>query len=362
MARSFAVCCLLAIAAPVHAEGEDLVGSTVIFVRGTSVIRTDAKGKGETEIATLAAKTTVRALRTDATGSVLLADLAGKWSWMRLDGSTTTLTELPCADGPAQLATDGACVLCRDAKQPTGSIIVNLRTGKTTPIAVPAPGARLAGAGKDRKLVWADPAGVWAAPPGDPAKKTQVAPQPPLRHLLPSPDGSRAVGVYSDFVYEGRQQKPAELLMGFALDGQGARRKGIRNGVPVDWSFDNQWVLVQDGSAACLMRAIGGEYKCWRGYTAVSIAPDGAYALILGNRDGSKKQTPKKASPKKKDAEPEGEPVTEAEGAAPIDDVAVAPPTGPLALYRAQLAGAYTVAASRIVQVVDGAAVWIPKP
>ena len=46
---------------------------------------------------------------------------------------------------------------------------------------------------------------------------------------------------------------------------------------------------------------------------------------------------------------------------APIDDVAVAPPTGPLSLYRAELDGAYTSLASLIVKAVDGAAVWVPK-
>ena len=42
------------------------------------------------------------------------------------------------------------------------------------------------------------------------------------------------------------------------------------------------------------------------------------------------------------------------------DDVEVPPPSGPLALYRAELAGAFSQAPVRIVSVVDGAAVWIP--
>ena len=284
-------CAIVLALAGIASADDDLGTGSIVFARGTSLVKTDLRGKGETELATLPAKTSVRALRTDAGGTVLLADLGGTWSYLVLDGSSKTLTDLPCADGPAQLAEDGACVLCR-AKQ-GGSIIVNLASGKATPVAIPALGARLAGIGADRKLVWADKTGVWSASPGQPSEAKKVAPDAPLRGFLPSPDGARAVGIYADEVYvDAHHKKPAELLMGFALDGEGARRKAIKNGVPVEWSHDAQWVLVQDGASACLMHATGGEYKCWRGYTAASISPDGKFALVLGNRDGSKKQRP----------------------------------------------------------------------
>ena len=333
---------------------------TVIYARGGALYKSDARGKTETQIAQLPAKATVRALRTDAAGKILLLDLAGKWSWLPLDGSTQTIADLPCADGPAQLAEDAACVLCRAQGAAATSIIVNLATGKQTPIAIPAPGTRIAGTGKDRKLVWADSGGIWTAPPGDPAKKTQVAPQPPLRHFSPSPDGARAVGVYTDDVYAGgvKKKQPGEVLEGFQLDGKGVRRKGIRNGVPVEWSHDNEYVLVQDGGKACLMRAIGGQYKCWRGYTGVSLAPDGSYALLLGNRD-KKAEAPKPTKKDKPKDEPAGDVEGEGEGAAD-DDVPVPPPSGPLSLYRAELNGPYTTAPALIARVVDGAAVWVP--
>ena len=132
--------------------------------------------------------------------------------------------------------------------------------------------------------MWATTDGVWSAPPGAPkqAKKSHAS-SAPLRSFLPSPDGAWAVGVYADEVYtDAHHKKPAEILMGFALDGEGARRKAIKNGVPLEWSHDSQWVLVQDGASACLMRAIGGQYKCWKGYTAASISPDGKWGLVLG--------------------------------------------------------------------------------
>jgi hypothetical protein len=387
--RALACCLLLLLAGAQLARAQptdELAATTIIYARGAALYKGDARGKSEAELVTLPRGATVRALRTDAAATVLLADVGGKWSWMPLDGQAKALAELPCADGPAQLATDGACVLCRNGKQPDQSIIVNLKSGKVTPIAVPSPGARLIGGGAERRLVWADKA-IWSAPPGNPAQKTQVAPEAPLRGLLPSPDGSRAVGIYPDVPLAGTpgaKAKPGELLMGFALDGVGARRKGIRAGVAVEWSHDSQWVLIQDRGSACIMRAIGGQYKCWRGYTAASIAPDGAYALLLGSQKqdkekpagkgkgkaaAKKQQAPPKQEPPKQEPpkEPEADEPEDPEhgggaGApAPVDDVAVPPPSGPLSLYRAKLDGPYTEAPALVVKLVDGAAVWVPK-
>lgn len=360
-------------------SGDDLAATTIIYARGAALYKADARGKNEVQLAAIPPNVAVRALRTDAAAAVLLADLGGKWSWMPLDGSASALVALPCADGPAQLATDGRCVLCRDAQKPDRSIIVNLASGRFAPVAVPTAGARLVGSNADRRLVWADGA-IWSAPPRRPANRTQVAPEAPLRGLLPSPDGSRAVGVYADVPLAGTpgvKAKPAELLMGFALDGVGARRKGIRAGVAVEWSHDNQWVLIQDGGSACIMRAIGGQYKCWRGYTAASIAPDGSYALVLGavkqepaKKPGKKepaKQPAKKEPGKKEPAKPEPAPAEPEDpehasgAAAPVDDVAVPPPAGPLSLYRAKLDGPYTEAPVLLVPLVDGAAVWVPR-
>ncbi len=378
MRAAVLVGCLMVTTATAAADTavvDPFAGTQIIYSRGTALYRSDARGRGETELVQLPTKVAVRALRTDAAGRVLLADLGGRWSWMLLDGSARALADLPCADGPAQLATDGACVLCRSAKSPDTSIIVNLATGKQTPIDVPAPGSRLVGSGAERRLVWADAGGVWSAAPGNSRTRTRLAPEAPLRGFLPSPDGKRAVGVYTDVVHPTpRTTKPADMLMGFALDGQGARRKNVRDSVPVEWSHDGNWVLVQDGSKACIVKAMGGQYKCWKGYTAVSIAPDGSYALILGNRDKAADKPSKRSKPAKKakkakkkrdasdepKAEPQDEPELSTGDDTAIDDVPVPPPNGPLALYRGKLDGAFTESPGLVVRVVEGAAVWIP--
>lgn len=364
-------------AAPVVAD-DDLGAHTIVFTRNGKLIKSDARGRNETELLTLPTTKKVRALRSDAAGKILLADIGGTWSWMPLDGSSSTLTDLPCEAGPASLSQDGTYVLCRGR---SGTIVCNLKSGKITPLDVLTAGARLTGVGSDLRLIWADAQGVWNAVPPQKKLPKKVAPQTPVRHLLASPDGTHAVGVYTDEVFEGpKRRKTADVLMVFALDGTAARRKAIQNGVPIEWSHDSKWVLIQDGSSACVMLAVGGQYKCWRGYTAQSLSPDGRYALLLGNRQAPREETSSKKKKKGKKEKkgkrkgkaaakatepeeemPENEPLPGDEhGDEPTDDVPVPLPTGPLSLYRAELDGAFTKSPPLVARDVDGAAVWIP--
>jgi hypothetical protein len=339
---------VLALAAPALAD--DTPPGSIIFARSGSLIRVDGKGKGETEIATFDPSQHVRSLSTDAAGKVLLANLDRSWGWMPLDGSAKRLEPLPCADGPAQLEEDGSHVTCR-GKQ--GSLDIDLATGKAWPVDVTV--ARITGTGATRRFVWVASDGIWGAPPSASprAHATKLAPEPPLHGFLASPDGERGVGAYTSEVFTDLHHKqPAVLLMGFALDGTAARRKAIRNGVAVEWSHDSEWVLVQDGASACLMHATGGEYKCWRGFIATSISPDGRFGLVLGG--AATRQAP---PPAKKPAQPDEAESDDNEA----DDVAVPPPTGPLSLYRVRLEGSpYTETPALVTKLVDGAAVWIP--
>ncbi len=357
--KSLAVALVLfATASAARADDKELDKASFVFARGDKLIKVDNKGKNEVELATLpapanpTAKVVVRALRTDPRGTVLLADLDGRWWWMPLDGSRK-LTQLPCGEGPAQLPPDGSCVICRAPGNQDKALVVNLSTGKLIPVNAPALGSRIINVGLTRRVVYADNTGIWSIALADQRKRTRLAPQAPLRNFLPSPDGKLAVGVYMESMYENRKQlPPVETLTVFALDGEAARRKGIRKGIPLDWSHDGTYVLVQEGSSACLMRATGGEYKCYKGFTAVSLAPDGSYVLMLGNRD-PKAKTPAKKPPKKpaNDDDQSGD---------KDDDVPVALPTGPLALYRGRLDGLYDSAPILVTKIVDGAAVWVP--
>jgi hypothetical protein len=76
-----------------------------------------------------------------------------------------------------------------------------------------------------------------------------------------------------------------DALVAFKLDARKARRILLPKGVPVLWSADGNWLLahwtdLSHNQATCIVRAVGGEYKCWHGYTGVAIAPDGSYCLL----------------------------------------------------------------------------------
>lgn len=368
MMRWASVAILCGLVASASADDE-FANGTVIFARGSQLVSLQPKSKTEVTIATLGVVTdiatttphvsrllrlvkiarppVVHTLSTDASGNVVLANLDGRWHWMPLDGSTQSLTPLPCAEGAAALTLEGESVACRS--QEGGTMIVALRANKRSVIDVP--GGQLTGTSANRRLIWADNGGVWSAPANNRKAGKRVAPQAPKRGFLASPDGARAVGIFDDEVYvDVRNKAPAEVLMSFALDGEGARRKAIRSGVAVEWSHNSQWVLVQDGGKACLMQATGGEYKCWAGYRAVSISPDGKHALLLGGRDRIVPKPTKKSRGRKSRT-------------APIepDKSDAPPPTGLLSLYRARLEGsAYTERPTLIAKTIDGAAVWVP--
>ena len=106
-------------------------------------------------------------------------------------------------------------------------------------------------------------------------------------------------------------------LVTFKVGGTKARRVLLRDAVPVSWSANGQWLLIGLGESACIIRAVGGQYKCWTGYLPLAIAGDGSQAVL-------------------------GKP-----GATRTD------------LYRGQLAGARAEAPALLVRDVDGPAAWL---
>lgn len=239
-------------------------------------------------------------LQTDPAAKVALVGSDVRWYWTPLRddaGALGALTfrKLPCAAGRARLAPDGSAVLC---SAPTGaSLVVSLPSGKS--IAVPSPLEQTALAlapaappatAPELRLVWSDARGVWTAPVANPKAARQVAPEPPLSGFSVSPTGERALGVFTGSAHHGKNVTQQPMLYGFALDGRAVRRKAIQRALPLLWSADARWVLVQDNESACIMAATGGQYKCWKGYRGVSLSRDGRFALLLGNRSEKEKE------------------------------------------------------------------------
>lgn len=106
-------------------------------------------------------------------------------------------------------------------------------------------------------------------------------------------------------------------LVVFRLDARKARRVLVRGAEPVTWSADGQWLLARMGDSACIVRAVGGQFKCWSGYAPIAIAGDGSYA-VLGK-----------------------------------------PAAGRTELYRAQGTGARAESPALLVRDADGPAAWV---
>lgn len=239
-------------------------------------------------------------LQTDPAAKVALVGSDVRWYWTPLRDDAGALgaisfRKLPCAAGRARLAPDGSAVLCG---APTGaSLVVSLPSGKS--VAAPSPLEQTAlvlappappATAPELRLVWSDARGVWTAPVANPKAARQVAPEAPLSGFSVSPTGERALGVFTGAAHHGKNVTQQPMLYGFALDGRAVRRKAIQRALPLLWSADARWVLVQDNESACIMAATGGQYKCWKGYRGVSLSRDGRFALLLGNRSEKEKE------------------------------------------------------------------------
>lgn len=354
--RSLVVAAVLTLSATALAKEEDYGGGMVVFARDHGLWRTDPKGKGPAvQVASLpGASDDVRMIRSDRDGHTLLVDLGGAWWWTRLvDGDVVTPAKLPCADAPARLVEDGSAVICADADG--HALIYRLAAGSARSLPVPAAGARVITRDGKRSLIWADDRGVWRAAFANLKKHYRLAPAGPKREFLPAPDGVRAVGLFAGEVYEKKVKVPADVVEGFALDRKAARRMLYRDTTHVlDWSWDSTWILSQDDKyGACITRAIGGEYKCWVGYTAVSLSPDGQWALVLGKRADARS-----SDDDGQDEEPKGE-----DGGSDDDEdeAPAEPPAEQHSLYRAKLGGPHSQKPSLVETDIDGtAALWLP--
>jgi hypothetical protein len=202
---------------------------------------------------------------------------------------------------------------------------------------------------------------VWSAPIDKLDKlehKKQLAPMAPWSEFLASEDGARAVGVYTESSRESKQAPQVDQLVGFALDGIGARRKGVPHGIPLEWSHDGVWLLVQDGDAACIVRALGGQYKCWKGFRGASLAPDGSYALLIG---AGPPPAPPKGAPPAKPAETAKPAAPPPSSTSAHDDLPLPPITSTQPLWRGVLNGPNNAPPTQVTPAVDGAAVWLGK-
>ncbi len=291
----------LAGARPAAADPHLEATGTIYFTRGGTLFAVPAAGGDAVQLPTDHALAAVDSLEVSADGQWLLASGGGSHRLYDLSRPTAAPRTIVCPHA-VRLSADGKTALC-DAgtgwliAQALGGIHRRVLVGEATG-ATPLAGGDVIAARSGALLRIG-------------ARIREVAPESPTGPWLAAPDGSRAVGVWTD-------GKHPELFT-FQLDGHAVRRKLLRDGEPVAWSADSHWVLAQRKRRACIVRAVGGEYKCWRRYRARAIAPDGSFALL--ERDAGK---------------------------------------GTVDLYRAQLDGADIARPTLLERGVDGAAAWAP--
>jgi hypothetical protein len=210
-----------------------------------------------------------RSLQVAASGKSALVELESGWLWIDLVSGTQHT--LDCGAGTV-LSPSGVCVACTND---TGGSLYAMgkkarRLGNLS--------GQLFGFGPSDQFVAAVSSGrLLALKPSSTKKPRALANHAPAEQFSVAPNGTRAVGVYSE--------QGGSSLFTFKLDGNAARRRLGSATTVVGWSGDSQWLLVESKSAACVVRAVGGEYKCWNGYRAGGLDQDGSIVVLL--KDGA---------------------------------------------------------------------------
>ncbi|HUH04945.1 MAG TPA: hypothetical protein VML75_23265 [Kofleriaceae bacterium] len=204
-------------------------------------------------------------------GAVLIAGSRGRYRQAALPSAGAALRSVPllCWSMP-RLSADGRTVVCGSG---SGATLV-AETAARRRWLVRGDGARAGWLPAARAAVVITGDAIVAQASTGSAR--MLAPHAPTGTLSVSPTGDRAVGIYAA---GSGDDEPA--LHTFLLDGNAARRKLMSHAEPIAWSANGAWLLVQRGRDACLIRTVGGQYKCWDRYQAIAIAPAGDYALLV---------------------------------------------------------------------------------
>ena len=253
-------------------------GGSIVFGRGKSLWRAPVGDGKPEEIATLGFRArTITALDASRDGRSLLVSAGEKHYFVRIDDGGPKPVELACS-GRATLSGDGRCVLCQDKD---GKITLTRLHPTTAALELPISGqlATMLGSRVDR-VVAVTERGIESFTVSRKPKRELMAKQKPERDLLVAPNGKRAIAAFADGE-ERTRGEPIYSIYQFVLDGNGTRRKLVADATAVRWSRDSKWVLAVGPRQTCVARARGGQYRCWRGFEAADLSPDGSEALLI---------------------------------------------------------------------------------
>ena len=278
----------LAVAGAARADG-----GSVLFAADKAIWKTEGTGKGEpTKIVDLSADAgKVTRIEAQDKGRYLLLEIDGVIAYADVERSPGKPVPLDCASH-ARLSPDGGCIGCIDGK---GRLVIHvLETGKKRVLEKVKPTDF--GFASRTRLAVARTRSISFVSVAKGKQLEKVASFAPDSSLLVSPSGDRAVAAF--------ENGNGKVLYGFKLDGKAARRK-LTAGTPTRWSRDSKWIIAQSGDRTCVVRAVGGEYKCWNGYIGIALSPDdsefllaqknsgGNYTLFKAAMAGARPETPK---------------------------------------------------------------------
>ncbi len=159
----------------------------------------------------------------------------------------------------------------------SGVIAVHdLATGAMQLTDIPS-GQALAFADRDRLIVGEEHM-LWAQPISPAGKRERLTQHRPKSPLSVAPNGKHAAATYPGLHPSARTTG----IFVFQLDGMGVRRRLMARATPVKWSGNSRWLLAQSNrEGACVIRAAGGQYKCWRRFQALDLAHNGSVAWLV---------------------------------------------------------------------------------
>lgn len=273
MLTSLAVLACLAVL-PAPEAAADTPAGTIVFVREAGLWRVSPGSDEPVELAALGDDAAaVTRLAGSPRGDAVLVELGERVAWVPVGRGpgAGALRPLDCAP-PARFTPDGRHLACTG---PGGMLaLYELPAGQGHEVDVPAAG--VLGFVDGATLVFADDVGLWAVPLARPEARSLLAPHRPSGALMIGPRGYRAAGMYPALP---GHKSPGMYV--FRLDGKGVRRRLLAGSTPLAWSRDGRWLAAQsERLGACLVRATGGEYKCWKRHRALGLAPDGSYLLL----------------------------------------------------------------------------------
>ena len=277
-----AVLVALIVAVPAAAAAPDrLPSGSLVFAKGSAIWQSDTLGKAKpVKLVDLPGKARyVTRLELSKGARYLLIESRDTVSYATLEpGNVAVPSKLECGS-EARLSPNGLCIACFDS---AGQVIVyQLSSGKKRLIRG-AWGDRL-GFASSTRLLLADGNTIDSVSITRPSSRKTLTTHAPEGPMLVAPNGKRAVASYA--LAPGSKDR---ALYTFKLDGRGFKRKLGSDSVPKLWSGDSAWVLLQNGDAGCIVRAVGGQYKCWAGYEILSFGVE-MKQVLLGKRLSKRK-------------------------------------------------------------------------